>query len=194
MSDDDETTFIETAEPTEAFVFEIPAELTLADLLTRQAKNVWRPDLSSLPDAVQGGKFLLKKGEKVIIEYPHEPWRDTTVWVVNHVFDTVESVAGTTCDVGHVRLYDPAKAQFGGTNYLSDRVLIKIPDGSKKWTQFGSETLQEMAKKKRRKFVRDEEDDDVVASTPAKAIEGEQKKRGRPKGSKNKSTLAKEAK
>lgn len=109
-------------------------------------KEVWKPNIKKLPDAVIDGKFVLQPGQDLVIQYP-EPWRETIVWRVQHVYDsscptetveceTIEKnevvkkkftcVEGTTVRLGHVRLFDTQKNQFGSTNYLEaqERGLI----------------------------------------------------------------------
>lgn len=192
---------IETADPTESFDIShvVPSEPTLADILTRRTRPGWKPRISHLEDAVVDGKFVPKVGEKVLVEYVKDQWRDTVCWIVAAVFDTPEKIEGTTCSLGHVRLYDPSKTHYGTTNYLtgpsSGEIVLKIPDKSPKWTQGEEETLQELAKRggRRKRFVNDEEPPAVPQAKLDENGKPVQKKRGRPKGSKNKTTLAKEA-
>lgn len=100
-------------------------------------REVWKPDISKLPDAVVGGKFVLKVGQDLVIQYP-ELWRETLIWRVVHVYDETAPtevvevgvmvkneiliqkrtcIKGTTCSPGHVRLLDLQKNHYGATNY-----------------------------------------------------------------------------
>lgn len=173
---------------------------SLSDILTRVPKKGWKPDISRLSDAVVDGKFIIPEGERMIIEYTQEPARDTTMWIVKKVFDEVPDEM--TIQQGHIRLWDPEKTQYGATNYKDAQkygLIMKVPDKSKRWTPGVSETLMDIANKKRRRkkkqLVRDEAEPapvkPIIPSSPAG--EPEKKKRGRPKGSKNKSTLEREA-
>jgi hypothetical protein len=150
---------------------------------------------------------FVKKKRELVIEYVKDKWRDTDCWTVLYVYDSVDKLAGTTCSLGHVRLYDKTKAIYGGTNYLDSvqkgDVILKIPDASRKWSASEELSLQEMrnSSRKRKSFVKNEEESQVNDS-PRLAISNvvvsqspvtTPKKRGRPKGSKNKSTLAREA-
>lgn len=126
------------------------------DSISEKAKTpmreVWKPDLSELPDAIVDGKFLLKHGQDLLIEYP-EPWRETVLWKVIFVYTEdlptevvpVEMVVngelvvrktlyvrGTTVIPGHVRLLDLHKNQHGATNYLTAKdhgLVLKIWTG-----------------------------------------------------------------
>lgn len=197
---------------------------SLSEILTRVQKKGWKPKISHLSDAIVDGKFTLTKGARVIIEYTKDPYRDTSCWVVVAVFDEVPP--GSTISPGHVRLYDPEKTNFGCTNYKDVEkygLIMKIPDGSRRWIQGEEETLMQLAKRRKRKrqLVHDEIEENVKPSQilsekkkpkeskepkklkepkkekPVKVIlpqvPGEKKKRGRPPGSKNKATLARES-
>lgn len=102
-------------------------------------REVWKPDISKLPDAVVDGKFVLKAGQDLVIQYP-QPWRETILWKVVKFYDEtlpteemeivrsekgetiVERylcIKGTTVRPGHVRLLDLQKGQYGATNYMT---------------------------------------------------------------------------
>ena len=112
-------------------------------------REVWKPDISKLPDAVVDGKLLVPVGGEMVIQYP-EPWRETVLWKIVHVYpvdsplETVECevmeknevvkrkftcVKGTTVRPGHVRLIDMVKGQYGATNFLeaaSHGLVLKV--------------------------------------------------------------------
>lgn len=102
-------------------------------------KEVWKPDISSLPDAIVNGKLIVPPGKQIVIQYP-EVWRETTIMQIVKVFDetspteTVEyytheghelvkktrvCVKGSTCSVGYVSMWDMQKGQFAATDYLT---------------------------------------------------------------------------
>lgn len=127
-------------------------EDVLPEKLGAPAREVWKPDISSLDDAVVSGKLLVPVGKDIVVQYP-EPWRETSLMKIMKVFDesspveTVEvemvfknevvkrkvtQVVGTTCSVGHVRLLDMQKNHFGSTNYLTAKdhgLVLKIWTG-----------------------------------------------------------------
>lgn len=166
------------------------AEPTLSELLTRRSHPGWKPKIKHLAPAVVAKHFIPKVGERLLIEYTNDPWKDTVCWVVKEVYDTYDKLEGTTCALGHVRLYDPYGTQYGSTNYLdaaSRGLTLKIPDASRKWTQGEEHTLMELAKQHRRKKRGQPEPEEK--KTPADIlVEDQPKKRGRPKGVKNKPT------
>lgn len=112
-------------------------------------KEVWKPDSSTLADAIVDGKLLVSPGDDILIEYPQK-WRESVVWRVCLVYDDsapteeVEIfvrdgsdmkihkrtvVAGTTCPVGYMRLWDMTKCQYGSMNYKTAaecQIKIKI--------------------------------------------------------------------
>jgi len=102
-------------------------------------KEVWKPDISSLPDAIINGKLIVPPGKQIVIQYP-EVWRETTIMQIVKVFDetvptevveyqafegneivkkTRVCIKGTTCDVGYVSMWDMQKGQFAATDYLT---------------------------------------------------------------------------
>ena len=177
--------------------------MSLSDVLSRIPRKGWKPNISKLAPAIVDGQFVVPEGERVIIEYTQEPSRDTTMWVVVKIFETVPG--DLTVSPGHIRLYDPERTQYGCTNYKDAQkygLIMKIPDKSKRWTPGEDENLMVLAKrhKRKKKFVREEAEEastkPLVAPKPAQPVppaEPGKKKRGRPKGSKNKSTLEREA-
>lgn len=181
------------------------APMSLSDVLTRVPRKGWKPKIAHLDDAIVDGKFIVPEGDRVIIEYTQEPARDTTMWVVTKIFE--ESSWDLTVSPGHIRLYDTERTQYGCTNYKDAEkygLIMKIPDKSKRWTPGEDENLMQLAKRHKRKkkqFVKDDSSDSPPpkpqkAPKPAPVAppaEPGKKKRGRPKGSKNKSTLEREA-
>ena len=127
-------------------------ELAQAEKAPSISKEVWKPDISKLPDAVVDGKLVVPVGQHMIVQYP-EPWRETVNWRIQFVYDetlptevveaivddrhgpvkrTFLCVKGTTCRPGHVRLFDPQKNQYGATNYLeaqSKGLVLKVWTG-----------------------------------------------------------------
>jgi hypothetical protein len=111
-------------------------------------REVWKPDISKLPDAVVDGKFVLKPGQDLVVQYA-EPWRETILWRVVMVYDEtaptevvqIETkdgiekrvcVKGTTCSPGHVRLFDLQKTHYGATNYMEASkygIVLKVWTG-----------------------------------------------------------------
>lgn len=174
---------------------------SLTEAIGKEHKKGWKPDVSNLQNAIIDGKFVIPSGAKVVIEYTHEPSRDTTLWTVVKVFDTVPE--GTYVQEGYIRLFDPEKGQYGTTNYKeADQhgLVMKVPDGSKRWLHGSQETLMEIVKRKKKRKKLVNEESETKQKTPMSGIVikeeitgTEKKRRGRPKGSKNKSTLAKEA-
>ena len=171
----------------------LPEEPTLQEILNVSTRNSWRPDISDLPDAVVNGEFMVPVGGKLLIEYTDQPARDTVCWIVLAIFPHFQEEL--TVDPGHVRLYAHSKMYHGCTNYKTaalQGLLLKIPDKKRKWIPGEEETLMERKGKRRRRFVQEEE----IEKSNNLLIEGKpvKKKRGRPKGSKSKSTLEREAK
>lgn len=168
---------------------------SLNDILTRSVRRTWRPKVAHLQDAVVDGKLIVPVGGKVLIQYPKDASRDTTCWIVAAVFEAVPE--GYTVSPGYVRLYDPVRTHYGATNYLEAEALglvLKVPDKSRKWFAGEEENLMMLAKKRRRKkFAKEEEEETTPTPVPVPVAEPGKKKRGRPKGSKNKATLAKSA-
>ncbi len=167
----------------------VPKDETLEDILVSRMREGWKPDLSELEDAIVNGEFILKKGDKLLIEYGNVSWRDTTLWTVADV-----EPAGNT-PAGYIRLWDPNRMYFGSTNFLTgpaQGLIFKVPTKNRRWTPGEEESMQDARKRRRMKSGRE---DDVVAAKPITLdADGNPvaKKRGRPKGSKNKSTLLKE--
>jgi len=111
-------------------------------------REVAKPDITKLPDAVVGGKFVLQPGQDLVVQYA-EPWRETVLWRVVMVYDEtaptevaqIETkdgiekkvcVQGTTCSPGHVRLFDLQKNHYGATNYLDAAkhgIVLKVWTG-----------------------------------------------------------------
>ena len=163
-------------------------EETLQEILESKARVGWKPDLSHLEDAVVNGTLMVGVGEKLLIEYTHLPWRDTTIWIVN----AIEPGGGSP--PGHVRLWDPSKMYYGATNYINGEqhgLVFKIPDKSRRWIPGEEEGLSDQVKRRRLRGAKEfiKETKPVEIGPDGKPVA---KKRGRPKGSKNKTTLLKE--
>jgi len=138
-----------------------------AALAPRVAKN--KPDISSLPDATAGGRPLFKVGDKIVIEryatiLPGNPYMDTRSFVVN----------GVDMETGKVRLFDESLIQHATDNWkagLAAGQVYKFAMGS------GVTTKRKRGRPRK----------NPVAPPVDAAPPGEKKKRGRPKGSKNRS-------
>lgn len=191
----DETVVTDSEEESPKFDFStiLPKETTsLDELLTVHQRVGWRPKIAHLPDAIVDGQLLLKEGDKVLIEYTDSPWRDTTLWVIAAI-----EPPGIV-EQGHVRLWDPNKNQYGSTNYhtaAAQGLVLKVPDVKQRWVPGENETLMEKVRRERqeRRGLRQKEPR-PVAQAPVD-VDGNpiKKKRGRPKGSKNKATLERES-
>jgi len=162
----------------------VPKDETLNDILTRFCRPGWKPDIYDLAPAIVDEKLIVEKGQKLLIEYP-DMWRDTVAWIVLAV-----NPANTLTSPGYVRLYDPFRMCFGSTNFIDGPkrgLLFKVPDNSRKWIPGEEEPIN-----RRRRHASEEK----PKPTPVLDENGNvvKKKRGRPKGSKSKTTLEREAK
>ncbi len=155
-----------------------------------QGRPGWKPEIEHLQDAVDpiSGALLVGVGDKILIQYPHR-WRDTTIYIVKSINPShIE-------EMGYMGLWDPNKMQFTCTNFITGPkkgLLFKIPDNSRRWIPGEADDLATRVKRKyRRSSV--EEKPVVVEQTPVVTPQdGVKRGRGRPKGSKNKSTLERE--
>ena len=150
--------------------------------------TAYRPDLSNLKDAFEINadgtvKFLGKPGDKIVVEYGSSPWRDTQMLVVDKINDAN----------GDVNCWSVEKGFYSPINYSKEAIekyLLKIKFADKAWI---------MGRRPRGRKKADAklgiDRSQTVPSTP-KIIDPTTGKtrRGRPKGSKNKSTLEKLAK
>lgn len=161
----------------------VDEEETLDEILSNRSRVGWKPDLGRLDAAVVDGQLLVPVGGKILIEYTDTPWRDTTIFVV------IAIDPGEQTPKGYVRLWDPNKFQYAATNYLTGQdqgLTFKIPDKSRRWVPGEDESLLDQVS--RRKTRATEAVEKPVDSDGNPIV----KKRGRPKGSKNKTTLIKE--
>jgi len=128
-----------------------------------------RPDISRLPDAVVDGRPVFDRGDKIVIEryasvLSHRPYLDTKTYRVVSVNEAN----------GDVALWDDDLSQFSRTNYktgVAAGYVFKLAKGA--------------AVSTKRKRGRPRKN--PVAPVEAAPPPGEKKKRGRPKGSKNRS-------
>lgn len=151
---------------------------TLSDLLApRRSKELDRPDISHLEDAIAPdpltGQPVLKvrAGERIVIERratilegPNKPWMDTRLWWVNAVDQ----------ERGLLKLFDEGLRQHGSDSYivgLNAGQVYKIPPKDRRWD------APPPKRKVEPKPVQLTEHGEVV-----------KKKRGRPKGSKNRAS------
>jgi len=136
-----------------------------AALAPPTAKN--KPDISRLPDAVLEGKPIFARGDRIVIERYNgilggNPYLDTKTYLVNSV----------DLETGRVTLFDETLLQHATDNWkggLARGQLYKFAHG-----------LNVSTKRKRGRPRKN-----PVAPPAAAAPPGEKKKRGRPKGSKN---------
>ena len=153
----------------------VPPEI-VSDPDTSGGKPGWKPDISGLPDAIVAGKLTVGKGERLLIQYP-QGWRDTAIYVVKEV-----NPQGLVKE-GYVRLYDPLRLQYAGTDYIrgpSQGLIFKVPDSKTRLIP-GKEGKKRSRKGRIELQPKPEKPAPVlVDGVPVK------RGRGRPKGSKNK--------
>lgn len=138
------------------------------------SKPITPPAIDHLPDAIVkdslGRPILLAHpGDKIVIEryatvLAHKPWLDTKTY-------TVESIEEST---GIVHLYDEELYRNSSTNYI---------DGSKQGYRFKLATAKG-ASIGQRKRGRPRKNPETITPTPT-PTDASPKKRGRPKGAKN---------
>lgn len=154
---------------------------SLADILQpRRDKELDRPDISHLDDAIlkdplsglpdvrvrMGDRIVIERRSYVLKESP-APWLDTRLWYVN----------GVDRDRGVLKLFDEELQQHGADSFVfglaAGQVYKLAPKDGRRW---------DVAPKKKRVPA------PAVVGAPA-PTNGEEpkKKRGRPKGSKNRS-------
>lgn len=149
---------------------------TISEAISSAAKPVAPPPIDHLPDAIvkdpQGRPvFLAHRGDKIVIEryatvLNHRPWLDTKTY-------TVEAIEEST---GVVHLYDEELHRNSSTNYL---------DGSKNGYRFKLANTKG-ATIGQRKRGRPRKNPEATATPKPEPVPGEApKKRGRPKGAKN---------
>lgn len=168
---------------------------TITEVMANEAREASRlasrPNIDNLPDAVvkeEDGSyvFLAAPGEKLVVErfatvLSTRPWLDTKIYVV-------ESIDSAT---GNVSLFDPELHRFAGTNYI---------EGLKNGYRFKLPTTKTRidGKRKRGRPRKNPQAEAPPASAPVLDEAGNpvKKKRGRPKGVKNrdKATIVAEKK
>lgn len=140
----------------------------MTERLFAPSKTVNRPDISRLPDAFADGLPLFRCGDKIVIEryagfLPGSPYLDTKTY-------RVMSIDGVT---GRLDLYDDSFLQFAIDNWktgMRNGQVYKLAAGN-------TVTTKRKRGRPRKNPV------EAVAAAPKG--EPEKKKRGRPKGSKN---------
>lgn len=145
----------------------------------------WKPQIDHLQNAIDPttGQFLLKVGDKVLIQYPH-PWRDTTVFII-------KSIDPSHMEHGFIGLWDPNGMQFTCSSYITGPrrgLMFKIPDSSRNWVPGENEDLYTQVKRKYTRRATEEKPIVVVPTVTDKNgdIVPVKRPRGRPKGSKSK--------
>lgn len=147
-----------------------PEAQELADLMAPRKPEA-KPDISRLPDAIVGGKLVLKPGERIVIERRVPfldgcPYLDTRTYVLK----SVDEVTGV------IRLWDEAFQQWGMDNY------IKGPTYGQVYKAATGRTVTTKKKRGRPRKNPVEEPKPVQLGPDGKPVK---KKRGRPPGSKN---------
>jgi len=145
-------------------------------------RPVYKPDCSNFDSAIgiddssNEEVFLAKIGENLIIEYTNHPWWETTRYIVEKIFEN-----------GDIRLWNAERIQYSMTNW-------KI--APKNGINIFLENKRGVILRGKRATGRKKEKSEIVQVTPvALNPDGSPIKRGRgrPKGSKNRATLAREA-
>lgn len=159
---------------------------SLSDILGHTTRPGWKPKVDQLKDAIVDGVFLLKEGDAVLVQFPQEH-RDTTLFAITFI----------NHETGKLILWNLDKMQHTSLNFKGCPPLgfeFKIPDASRKWSASASGDSMADAVNRRRRRMSGGEDDpqEPTEKTPAPVpldAEGNpiKRKRGRPKGSKNKS-------
>jgi hypothetical protein len=181
----DENDIIESTEEETPYKWEPSGESarTITEVMANEAREASRlasrPNIDGLPDAVVKNEdgsylFLAAPGEKLVVErfatvLKTRPWLDTKVYVV-------ESIDSAT---GNVALFDPELHRFAGTNYI---------EGLKNGYRFKLPTAKtRIDGKRKRGRPRKNPQAEVAAPVPVLDEAGNpvKKKRGRPKGVKN---------
>lgn len=157
---------------------------TLSELQDAEAKekarNAAKPVIDHLPDAVGTDElgnptFLAGAGDRVIIErvatvLNNKPWLDTKTYVVNSV----------DCATGELRLWDTDAARDTVSNYI---------DGISRGYRFKLPTRRDMEIGKRKRGRPKKNPTGIPEQAKPVELDAEGKpvikKRGRPKGSKN---------
>lgn len=138
--------------------------------MTAPKKVVNAPDISRLPDALgPDGRPLFRVGDRIVLErhasiFADKPYLDTRTWYVNDV----------DLETGQVKLFDEGLMQHGTANWKIGPLngcVFKLAMGAK------------VSTKRKRGRPRKNPIEAVVTTTVTRP--GEKKKRGRPKGSKN---------
>ena len=182
MEDNEETTSNEIIDNGEV------DEVTRAARL-EQAKAANKPMIDHLPDAVEKDEMgfpvlVAGPGEKLIVErvatvLAHRPWLDTKTY-------TVQSVDVAS---GFVSLWDDDLRRGATTNYIEGlKAGYRFKLVTKKGMQIGA---KKRGRPKKNPTEMPEQAKPVILDSNGEPIK---KKRGRPPGVKNKSTIMAEAK
>lgn len=147
-----------------------PEAQELADLMAPRKVEA-KPDISRLPNAIEGGKLLVKPGERIVIERRVPfldgcPYLDTRTYVLK----SVDEVTGV------LRLWDESFQQWGMDNF------IKGPTYGQVYKMAVGRTVTTKKKRGRPRKNPVEEPKPVALGPDGKPVK---KKRGRPPGSKN---------
>jgi len=163
-----------------------PTDFTAAASARETARLASRPNIDHLPDAIEKDEMgvwqlLARPGEKVIIErfsciLNGAPWLDTKTFVV-------DNVDGAT---GNIYLHDIE---------LCRQAMTNIPIALKYGHRFKLPTARMVDLTSKRKRGRPRKVVEVSSAPPPPPSEGEAtpKRRGRPKGSKNRPAEVREA-
>jgi hypothetical protein len=153
-------------------------EALLPDDILRARAEARKPDISALRSAVVEGNFILKKGDYVVIErrrahFVNQAWLDTRVYRI------LEEPAVN----GDLKLWDPIRMQHARSNWKVGSTLgfdFRLPPSGR-----NPETCLESggARRKRKKLLTDKP---KLVPTQVMSLDApEQRRRGRPKGTKN---------
>lgn len=128
-----------------------------------------RPDITHLPDALDvDGRPLFTTGDKILIER-YASMLSTNPWLDTHTY-TVHAIDDRT---GGMRLWDETVGHWALDNYLQGPRVGQV-------YKMATERID--GKKKRKRGEKKTKKTEVLAPTPK--ADG-QKRRGRPKGAKN---------
>lgn len=157
----------ETKVPTSALN---PEAQEIAELMAPRKPEA-KPDISRLPDAIEGGKLLLKPGERIVIERRVPflagcPYLDTRTYLINSIDEAK----------GVLRLWDEAFQQWAMDNY------VKGPSYGQVYKMALGRSVTTKKKRGRPRKNPVEAPKPVELGPDGKPVK---KKRGRPKGSKN---------
>lgn len=147
-----------------------PEAQELAEVMAPRKPEA-KPDISRLPDAIAGGKLLLKPGERIVIERRVPfldgcPYLDTRTYVIKSIDEAT----------GVLRLWDESFQQWAMDNYA------KGPSYGQVYKMALGRSVTTKKKRGRPRKNPVEAPKPVELGPDGKPVK---KKRGRPKGSKN---------